>query len=83
MFVLSRIAGRMNINPLLLLSRLANSRYAQFSGYSERGLSPTNMKDEIFYPSSIIYNWATIEEANVEILQSEKEKSKLPKGKTH
>ena len=81
MLILSRIAGRINKNPLLLLSRLANSKYSQFSGYSERGLSPTNMQDEIFYPSGIIYNWQNIEDANAEILKEEEEKSQLPELK--
>lgn len=78
MFVLSRIAGRMNVNPLFLLSRLANSRYSQFSGYSPRGLSPTSMTDEIDYPSNLIYNWSTIKSQNESQVQKDEQQSALP-----
>lgn len=78
MFVLARICGRMNINPNLVLSRLAHSRYAQFSGYSEKGLSPTAATDPIDYASNIVYNWPQIEAQNEERVKEETTLAKLP-----
>lgn len=78
MFVLSRICGKMNINPHLILSRLAHSRYSQFSGYSEKGLSPTADTDVIDYTSNIVYNWNQIEFQNEDIEKENEELAKLP-----
>lgn len=78
MFVLARICGRMNVNPNLILSRLAHSRYAQFSGYSEKGLSPTAITDPIDYASNIVYNWQQIEVQNEDKVKEDKELAKLP-----
>ena len=79
MFILARIAGKMNINPLMILSRLAHSRYAQFTGFSEDGLSPTAISDEISYASSITYNWGKIENQNAIILEENEKMAELPK----
>ena len=78
MYIIARIAGRMNMNPLFILSRLAHSRYAQFSGFGENGLSPTALTDEISYPSQIVYNWNKIEENNALIVEAESKESALP-----
>lgn len=82
MFVLARICGRMNVNPNLVLSRLAHSRYAQFSGYSEKGLSPTAATDPIDYASNIVYNWPQIEAQNEERVKEETILAKLPEVET-
>lgn len=82
MFVLARICGRMNVNPNLVLSRLAHSRYAQFSGYSEKGLSPTAATDPIDYASNIVYNWSQIEAQNEERVKEETKLAKLPEVET-
>lgn len=82
MFVLARICGRMNVNPNLVLSRLAHSRYAQFSGYSEKGLSPTAATDPIDYASNIVYNWPQIEAQNEERVKEEKVLAQLPEIKS-
>lgn len=78
MFVLARICGKMNVNPNLVLSRLAHSRYAQFSGYSEKGLSSTAASDPIDYASNIVYNWRQIESMNQEIEDNNKKLAELP-----
>lgn len=82
MFVISRICGRMNINPNLILSRLANSRYAQFSGYSKNGLSSTALTDPIDYTSNIVYNWSQIQLQNEEKTKEEQKLMSLPEIKT-
>lgn len=82
MFVLARICGRMNVNPNLVLSRLTHSRYAQFSGYSEKGLSPTAATDPIDYASNIVYNWPQIEAQNEERVKEETTLAKLPEVET-
>ena len=82
MFVLARICGRMNVNPNLVLSRLAHSRYAQFSGYSEKGLSRTAATDPIDYASNIVYNWPQIETQNEERVKEETALAKLPEVET-
>ena len=79
MFIIAKMAGRMNINPLLLISRLAHSRYAQFTGFSENGLSPTAQTDEISYTSNLTYNWGAIEVKNQQILEEDKKLAELPK----
>ena len=76
MYIIARLAGRMNKNPLFILSRLAHSRYAQFTGFGENGLSPTAISDEISYPSQILYDWNKIEEANAVIVEEDEKKSK-------
>ena len=78
MYILARIAGKMNVNPLLILSRLAHSRYAQFTGFSENGQSPTAISDEIPYASNITYNWGKIQEQNAIILEENEKLAKLP-----
>lgn len=78
MYVLARIAGKMNVNPLLILSRLAHSRYAQFTGFSENGQSPTAISDEIPYASNITYNWGKIKEQNAIVLEEDEKLAKLP-----
>lgn len=78
MFVLARICGRMNVNPDLILSRLAHSRYAQFSGYSPQGLSSTAETDPIDYASNITYNWNEIKAKNEEYLEDNKKLAELP-----
>lgn len=82
MFVLARICGRMNVNPNLVLSRLAHSRYAQFSGYSEKGLSSTAATDPIDYASNIVYNWSQIEVQNKERIKEETILAKFPEVET-
>ena len=78
MFVLARICGKMNVNPNLVLSRLVHSRYSQFSGYSEKGLSPTALTDPIDYASNIVYNWQQIEIQNEERDKEDKRLASLP-----
>ena len=78
MFVLARICGRMNVNPNLVLSRLAHSRYAQFSGYSPNGLSSTADTDVIDYASNIVYNWNEIEIKNTEYIEENAKLAQLP-----
>lgn len=78
MFVLARICGKLNINPNLILSRLAHSRYSQFSGYSEKGLSSTAITDPIDYASNIVYNWSQIEILNEEKIKEDKKLANFP-----
>ena len=78
MFIIARIAGKMNINPQFILSRLAHSRYAQFTGFSENGLSPTALTDEISYTSNLTYDWNKIEENNTIIVEQEAKEIELP-----
>lgn len=78
MFVLARICGKLNINPTLILSRLANSRYAQFSGYSPTGLSSTANTDPIDYASNITYNWVAIKQKNEAYNEENKKLAALP-----
>lgn len=77
MFVLARICGKMNVNPNLILSRLAHSRYAQFSGYAQSGLSSTAETDPIDYTSNITYNWGQIENQNEDFNKKNEELAKL------
>lgn len=78
MFVIARICGKMNVKPDLILSRLAHSRYAQFSGFSEKGLSSTANTDVIDYASNITYNWDNIHEQNESYTKENKKLGELP-----
>ena len=83
MYIIARVAGKMNVHPQFILSRLAHSRYAQFTGFGENGLSSTAMTDEITYPSTLNYDWGKIEENNAIILEEEKKISSLPELKSN
>ena len=57
--LISRVAARMRINPLLLQYQLTNSWYAKFTGIKRND----SLMDEIpNYPSKIILNWGDIQE---------------------
>lgn len=60
--IVSKVAVRMNKNPLKLMTYLENSTYAKFAGFKkpEVGL----MEDKIIYPSQSIYNFNDIKEAH-------------------
>lgn len=79
-FILSRIAARLNINPILLLSRLAHSRYAQFTGLGAP-LSSTRETDEIEYASELTYDWTKIKTNNEALVEEEKKIGALPEVK--
>lgn len=83
MYIIARVAGKMNVHPQFILSRLAHSRYAQFTGFGENGLSSTAMTDEITYPSTLNYDWGKIEENNAIILEEERKISSLPELKSN
>jgi len=57
--IIARVAARMNINPRFLITRLHNSAYAKHSGF----IRPDSDldKQDVTYPSSIVYNWDKIE----------------------
>ena len=69
--LMSRVAARMRINPLLLNWQLTNSWYSRFTGIKRND----NLMDEIpDYPSKIILNWANLQEKAIE---KEEEYNKL------
>lgn len=73
--ILAKLAGKRNINPMVLLSRLANSHYSKFTGFR----TPTNSMhtDEIDYPSALIYNIDDLEKKNAEITKKDEELGQL------
>jgi hypothetical protein len=57
--LMSRVAARMRINPLILQYQLTNSWYARFTGIKRND----SLMDEIpNYPSKIILNWNDIQD---------------------
>jgi hypothetical protein len=54
MMILSLVAGRAGQNPQLLMSKLAESYYAKYTGYS--GQIKAYDGDDITFPSEFIYN---------------------------
>lgn len=56
--ILARVAARLNVNPMYLMSRLMNSYYAKFSGYQKPDRDI--YEDEIIYPSSFVYDFDEI-----------------------
>lgn len=77
MIVISRLAGQLNVNPILILSRLAHSRYASFSGLGVK-LSDTRDTDPISYASDLTYDWNEIEAKNREFTQQNEKMAELP-----
>lgn len=54
MMIVAMVAGRMNVNPTQIMSQLANSYYAKYTGMNGN-MAKFNSAD-ITYPSSFIYN---------------------------
>ena len=52
--IISKVAARMKVNPIFLLTRLHNSIYAKHSGFAAQGAGFD--ENDIKYPSSIVYN---------------------------
>lgn len=67
-FIISRVAVKMNIDPVFLMTRLEKSHYAKFTGFAE----PDNnrMTDEIKYPSRELYDFNKIRTQEVEVIES-------------
>lgn len=74
--ILSRIAGRLNINPLFLLSRLSNSMYSKFIGFDSPEIS--REEDTIPYPSQMTFEVEKIREMYEEGKVVEEEQKQLP-----
>lgn len=74
--IMSRLAGRMGVNPELIISRLANSMYAKFIGFRAPEISRED--DEIVYPSNVIYDITAIQEKNRLLMEAEEQKKSLP-----
>jgi len=74
--IISKVSGRMNVNPQYLLSRLANSIYAKFTGFALPDKS--REEDEIIYPSNVVYDLARIKEKNKQIITEDIDFKELP-----
>lgn len=73
--VIGRVAARMNCNPLLLMTRLANSYYKKFNGFSRNDdLSASKP----LYPSSINYDFDEIASLNANLEKKEERIKKDP-----
>jgi len=75
-YIVSKLASRLGVNPVLIITRLLTSRYSKFTGFGP--LSETRMEDDIDYPSTIVYNWEQIEEVYNLNTEKEKELRKFP-----
>lgn len=73
--VIGRVAARMNCNPLLLMTRLANSYYKKFNGFS-RNDDLQNSKP--LYPSAINYDFDEIAALNQNLEAKENKIRKDP-----
>ena len=76
-FIIAKIAGKLNINPLFLMSRLAHSHYAKFTGFAAANKDEMT-EAEIYSPTSIVYNWEEIVNSNTILVQRDKELMQLP-----
>ena len=80
-YIVSRLAGKLNVNPIFLLSRLANSHYAKFTGF--KGATRDEMtEDEIYSPTSIAYDWEKIVVDNERYAEEDKQLQALPEAET-
>lgn len=71
--ILARTAGRIGVNPAFLMSRLHNSFYKKFNGFSQ-----IDMSEEISYPSEIIYDFNKISELNRTRVEEQKSLEIIP-----
>lgn len=63
--IISRVAGRLGVNPLFLLWKLSNSMYSQFTGINPAdGFDP--YEENPIYPSSMVYDLAKLKSQNKE-----------------
>lgn len=69
--VLTRVAARIGINPLYLITRLANSYYSKFNGFGT--MSENIYNDEIIPITSLTYNFDEITQQNKAIALREKQ----------
>lgn len=76
-YIIAKIAGRLNVNPMYITARLARSMYAKFTGF--KGASKQQMnEDEIYYPSGIAYNFDEMLKKNEQIVEEDKKQQALP-----
>lgn len=93
--IVSRVAGRLGLNPLYLLYKLQNSMYSSFTGFDARE-SFDPYEEEPIYPSNMVYDLEKLKDQNrekriqdAEIVEeieeekqlSEKEKTQAQKAK--
>jgi hypothetical protein len=55
--IVSRVAGRLGINPMFMMSRLSNSIYSRFNGFQK---NDSLMTDQPEYPSTLVYDFDKI-----------------------
>ncbi len=75
--IIGRLAGRLNVNPLYIISRLSNSMYSKFTGFSKPEIS--REEDEINYPSQITYEMERIKELYVQNNNQDNMNKELPR----
>lgn len=75
--IVARLAGKMNVNPMLLLSRLTRSQYAKFTGFG--GASKSQMDtDEIYSITNLTYDFDNIIQLNQARVDEENQLKQLP-----
>lgn len=72
--VVSRIAARVNVNPIWMMTKLVNSYYAKFSGMQ---FAEDPMNDQILYPNNESYNFESIKAMHENMKISEAPLKKL------
>jgi hypothetical protein len=55
--VLSRVAAKLNVNPIMLMSRLAHSWYSKFNGFNK---NDDLINSKPLYPSAINYDFSDL-----------------------
>lgn len=79
--ILSRVAAKLNINPIALQYQLANSWYAKFTGFAP---ADNNINtDEIIYPSSFIYDFEDLKRKNTAVMAEDAEIVELMEPKSN
>lgn len=71
--VVGRIAGRVGVNPVFLISRLHNSFYKKFNGFSL-----IDSASEVSYPSEVVYDFDRIRDLNQERKQEQLQLETIP-----
>jgi hypothetical protein len=76
-FIIAKMAGRLNINPMFLISRLSHSHYAKFTGFTS-ATKEEMTEGDIYSPTGIVYDWNAIVQSNANLEIEDKKLQELP-----
>lgn len=64
--IIARVAAKLQVNPLILMERLATSYYSKYNGFA-----PAQEGEEVVYPSQMIYDFDRMTSGKTKLLKDE------------